>query len=68
MPFPVSYYCATKRVSPDGADETTVVWSCVFEPEDVPASEAETAIKTLYNVMLDWIDTTASRLHDGSAT
>lgn len=62
MPFPVNYYCATMRVSAEGAGETSVVWSCVFEPEGVPAAEAAAAIEKLYNVMLDWIDNSASRL------
>jgi hypothetical protein len=54
VPFPVTGYRATMRVS-DDAGKGRLEWTCEFEPDGVTAEEAGAAIETMYGVMMGWI-------------
>lgn len=54
VPFPVTGYRATMKVSDDGG-KGQIEWSCEFEPEGATEEEARTGIETMYGVMLGWI-------------
>lgn len=55
LPFPVTGYRATMRVS-DDAGKGRLDWSCSFEPDGVTEAEAAKGIEAMYGVMLGWIE------------
>lgn len=55
VPFPVTDYRATMRVSDDGG-RGRLAWSCSFEPAGATEAEAGKAIETMFGVMLGWIE------------
>ncbi len=55
IPFPVSSYRATMKVSDDGG-KGRIAWSCEFEPQGASEEDAGKAIEGMYQVMLGWID------------
>ena len=55
LPFPVTGYRATMRVS-DAGGQGHLDWSCSFEPEGVSEEDAAKGIETMYGVMLGWIE------------
>ncbi|MDP7570235.1 MAG: SRPBCC family protein [Myxococcota bacterium] len=55
LPFPVTGYRATMRVS-DAGGKGHLDWSCTFEPAGVPEEEAAKGIETMYGIMLGWIE------------
>ena len=54
LPFPVTGYRATMRVS-DVDGKGHLDWSCSFEPDGVTEEEAAKGIEAMYGVMLGWI-------------
>jgi hypothetical protein len=54
VPFPVTGYRATMRVTDDGGG-ARLDWSCEFTPQGVPEAQARQAIEGMYGVMIGWI-------------
>ena len=55
LPFPVTGYRATMRVS-DADGKGRLDWSCSFEPEGVSEAEAAKGIEAMYGIMMGWIE------------
>jgi hypothetical protein len=54
IPFPVTGYRATMRVTDDGG-KGHLEWTCEFEPDGVSEDEARGGIENMYGVMIGWI-------------
>jgi hypothetical protein len=60
IPFPVTDYAATMVVSDDGGSGH-LAWTCEFQPDGVPESEAAAIIEQMYGVMIGWIEESLSK-------
>jgi hypothetical protein len=61
VPFPVTDYRATMKVSAKGQG-SELDWSCSFTPAGVPADDAKKAVEGMYGIMIGWIETRAKAL------
>ncbi len=55
IPFPVTGYRATMKVSGAGSGGSRLDWSCEMEPNGVSEEEACKILDGMYNTMMGWI-------------
>lgn len=60
VPFPVTGYRATMKVSASG-EGSEFEWSCRFEPDGVEEAQAGAQIEQMYGVMIGWIAEAAAK-------
>ena len=58
-PLPITGYVSTLKVTPKGADDSTVEWSSTYTPAAGKDADAATAIGGIYQAGLDNIQKTA---------
>ena len=54
VPFPVTDYRATIRVTGD-ASASELEWGCSFEPDGVDEGQVTTMIEGMYSTMVGWV-------------
>jgi alkylation response protein AidB-like acyl-CoA dehydrogenase len=64
VPFPVTGYRATMRVTAKGAG-SELDWSASFTPAGAPEEAARKAIEGMYGVMIGWIETRVKAIAGG---
>jgi hypothetical protein len=54
IPFPVTGYRSTMTVTAAG-DDSTLSWSCTFEPDGIAEDQAVAMIEGMYGQMIGWV-------------
>ena len=60
-PLPITGYTSTLKVTPKGANESTVQWSSTYTPAKGKEQDADMAISGIYQAGLDNIQKTAAK-------
>jgi len=55
IPFPVSDYRATMKVSESGPGRCELEWSCELTPKGIPDAQAVAMLEGMYKTMIGWL-------------